>query len=233
MSQTVYLVRLRAVFRLCEIYDVRVDRIPPEAIFASRTAAEHYTQTQLPLSHNPFARTNESFFVDEGRINFDPYTSEEATSRHYDPSVFLERLAQAGIEPPDDWDYEPKSWALWWEVATLEMSPEQKAKLRQDLELPDWSENLFERALVSLYDDIALSYMVPLDMLEECATRWGLTPPYIVAPHSLHSERATSLVHWWDQNAPKMTDEQKADLWRLLDPQPWEIVEVELEGSIG
>jgi hypothetical protein len=28
-----------------------------------------------------------------------------------------------------------------------------------------------------------------------------------------------------------MTDEQKAALWRLLDPQPWEIVEVELEGA--
>ncbi|MCX6369443.1 MAG: hypothetical protein NTX57_22460 [Armatimonadetes bacterium] len=26
-----------------------------------------------------------------------------------------------------------------------------------------------------------------------------------------------------------LSDEQKAALWRLLDPQPWEIVEVELE----
>jgi hypothetical protein len=34
---------------------------------------------------------------------------------------------------------------------------------------------------------------------------------------------------WWDETAPHMTDAQKAALWRLLDPQPWEIVEVELE----
>lgn len=234
MSQTLYLVRLREVFRLREIYDVRVDRIPPEAIFATRQAADSYTKTHLPLANNPFARTNETLFVkpEEGMIYVDMLGGDDATSRCYDYFTFIERLVQEGIDPPDDWDFEPKTWGQWWDVVNRGKDSKQKSEIRQRLQLPDWGENPFTRARVTIAEDVCLTYTVPLVELNNLIHSWGIIPPEIAqSTGSWHDLWAAedSLVNWWDENAPRMTDDQKAALWRLLDPQPWEIVEVELE----
>jgi hypothetical protein len=140
----------------------------------------------------------------------------------------MERLIQVGIEQPE-WNDEPKSWAFWWDVITLEKTDCERQELRTLLELPDWSENPFTLTSIHLDSEtIHLSYTVPFEVLNEVLTRLELPLP--IFPES-HGAGPWSLVHWWDKNAPRMTDEQKAALWRLLDPQPWEIVEVELEGA--
>lgn len=59
-------------------------------------------------------------------------------------------------------------------------------------------------------------------------TQLGL--PFPVLPHSDdEDEIQENLRRWWDTTP--LTEEQKAALWRLLDPEPYEIVEVELEAG--
>ena len=73
-----------------------------------------------------------------------------------------------------------------------------------------------------------LYYAVPLKMIGNMLSDWGLTSPEMVSD-ARFSENEDRWVSWWDENAPRMTDGQKTALWRLLDPQPYEIVEVPLE----
>jgi hypothetical protein len=70
-------------------------------------------------------------------------------------------------------------------------------------------------------DDIEVS----LKELENYIRLIGLTPPLA------HDESDWSVVYsrWWDEQADTMTPEQKVTLWRFLIPQPYEILEVELE----
>jgi hypothetical protein len=233
MSQALYLVRLRSVFRVREIYDVRVDRLPAEALFATRQTAEEYVATHQPITYNPFARTDETMSVDleRGMICVDFYDQDKSTSRVLDCFLFTERLAQAGIELPDEWDQEPRTWGLWWDVITLNMKAQECDELRRQLELPTWSDNPFTRTFIYLDQGaIHLSYAIPLAALNDLVTGYGLTLPELSERTGSDFRAAEiSLVSWWDETAPRMTDEQKAALWRLLDPQPWEIVEVELE----
>jgi len=147
MSQVLYVVRLREVFRLREIYDVRVDRLPPQALFSSLKLAENFISTKIPIEHNPFRRNSEWCINEE----------------------------EGWIYLIGSWDYH--------------------------LHLP------YEIHLSSLIM-LVTECQLPLPDVPSGAKNWEF---------------------WWDENAPTMTDDQKAALWRLLDPQPWEIVEVELE----
>jgi hypothetical protein len=54
----------------------------------------------------------------------------------------------------------------------------------------------------------------------------GLASPRM----SSEKDEANQILHdWWDETVPHMTDEQKHALWSWCDPEPYEIVEVELE----
>jgi hypothetical protein len=236
MSQTLYLVRLRSVFRVREIYDVRVDRLPAEALFSTREAAEGYIKTYLPLAHNPFARTSGSLSVsvDGNFLTTYEENAENSPAVYYcDWNRFRERLQRAGIESPEECMLNP---ALWWDDVRARETPEQVAHLRELLEIPDWGDNPFEVADVYPYERLEFSYFVPMIRLMILIRQLGLETPKIAEPlpeswQSLWGAESR-LVSWWDETAPRMTDEQKAALWRLLDPQPWEIVEVEFEGKL-
>jgi hypothetical protein len=115
-------------------------------------------------------------------------------------------------------------------------STRQQAENYCAAELPLW-QNPFDSAAINLdtEDDLVIFLRVfTWEALDAELVALGLTPP--VRPHTTirfqtddEQEIKQALIDWWDETAPRMTDTQKAALWRLLDPQPWEIVEVELE----
>jgi hypothetical protein len=232
MSQTLYLVRLRSVFRVREIYDVRVDRLPAEALFATREAAESYIATHLPLAHNPFARMEHTLSVEsQGQfIVTSEYEGETPVTQFYEWLPLLGHIQEAGVELPDECGWNPDVWPLWWDIVTSEMSCEEKDNFRVRLGLPNWAENPFAVADFDIgLQTLGLFYKIALADLRALIQNWDTPLPNLPPPFTLS---VNDLVWWWEHNAPHMTDEQKAALWRLLDPQPWEIVEVELEGKL-
>jgi hypothetical protein len=224
VSQALFLVRLRSVFRVREIYSVRVDRLPAEALFSSRTNAEHYIATQPQIAHNPFARTLASIHVVPPSIYLDGGYEHAATYRSYDWNWLMDRIQHSGVELPDECGWNPEIWPLWWDVVTIDQSDAEKAAFREHLELPNWGENPFRMADILAGDRLELFYMVPLEMLVQQVTDLGLDLPK-------DPNNTTELIweHWWNQNAARMTDKQKITLWQLLDPEPCEIIEVEFE----
>ncbi|MBB6048910.1 hypothetical protein [Armatimonas rosea] len=216
MSQTLYLVRLRSVFRVREIYDVRVDRILPQALFASQDAAEHFVQTNIPIEHNPFLRDGLwSVNVGTDWIDFMEILWER------DLTWFLEKLQEIQLPSPEVYQWD---WTLWWCEVTKNLKEQDKSRLCAWLELPPWGESLFapESYYISMDGYVRLWYGIPLSKLIEYLTSHGLSLPDMLSG-------TKNWEFWWDETGPRMTDEQKAALWRLLAPQPWEIVEVELE----
>ena len=56
----------------------------------------------------------------------------------------------------------------------------------------------------------------------------GITPPDVLAEAiRTHGKPMQIWMDWWDANKDRMTDAQKAEIWRTLAKDPWEIVEVE------
>jgi hypothetical protein len=219
---SIFLVRLRRERRYIEhIYQYvgkrRVERHPESHVFSTKTAAEQFALTALP-SVNPFRL---DYGLEDGEIGF-------RVSSYPELQLNIPKLTAAieaeGLAVPEWWKED--AWIGWWEQIRQEHTSQELVSLQIRLGLPNWSGNPFHGAWIGSWPDtIHLDYHVPYQTLYELAKAKAL--PEMPSP-----EVGVSVWElWWDETAPRMTDAQKAALWRLLDPQPWEIVEVELESE--
>jgi hypothetical protein len=218
---TIFLARLRRERRyVSHIYDKEpsrrfVERHPEARIFASHPSAERYVAQATPTT-NPFCLAEGCFEEDSLLFSYSNGALPMAT--------LIATIDAAGLAPPLWWD--EATWEPWWDQVRHERGDIGLDALRAQLGLPNWGENPFRQAQLSYSADMLyLYYPLPYRTLQALTEEATLTP--LPAPQS----RRVLWEIWWDENAPRMTDEQKAVLWRLLDPEPWEIVEVELEGA--
>lgn len=226
MSQTLFLVRLRSAYR--RVYDYESQCIvgagsQPRATFSNRLAAEHYCQNHSPIEVNPFCRND--FFChshedgSEGMV-FENYSG---VRHRMDWQVFFARLRDQGWSRPEEY-WEKASWIPWWDALCAGGSAEERETNRVLLGLPNWGENPFAHMDWCADSDWSVwesTYYIDSKEIGAFLDRCGISQP--------KADSESEWEVWWDENAPRMTDEQKAALWHLLDPQPWEIVEVELE----
>ena len=73
-------------------------------------------------------------------------------------------------------------------------------------------------------------HKVVLSVEKLCASiiALGVRPPSF-PPIQKRSFFDTVLRDWWEKQAPGLTNEQKAAIWRLIDPYPFEIIEIPFE----
>lgn len=230
MSQALFLVRLRAAYR--RVCDYSCQRVvgagaQPRATFTNRIAAERYCQSQSPTDVNPFRR-NDFFCHSQEEPREGVVFANYSGARHrMNAQTFFGVLESQGWPPPEEhWEWEDGCWVPWWEALHKDGSAEERESNRVLLGLPDWGANPF--AHMDRCGDVPWpiwesTYRIDSDEVREFLSRYEISQPKI--------DSESGWENWWDETAPTMTDEQKAALWRLLDPQPWEIVEVELEGS--
>lgn len=215
----IFLVRLRRERRyISHIYDKEpsrrfVERHPEAHVFASHPSAERYVAHATP-SGNPFC-------LEEGCFEEDSLLFSYSNGALY-LATLVAAIDAAGLAPSDWWD--EAAWEPWWDQLSHERDGVALGALRAQLGLPNWEENPFRQAQLSYSADMLyLCYPLPYQTLQTLIEKAALTP--LPTPQS----RQVLWEIWWEHNVTQMTDEQKAALWRLLDPQPWEIVEVELE----
>ena len=232
VRQNLFLARLRTDYRLVCDYDsmcVISSGAQQRTAFTTRGDAERFCQNHSPIEVNPFRR-NDYFLStreDDGeRIIFSNYSG----ARHnMNWQTFFGVLEAQQWSPPEE-DWEPANWVSWWDVLCARWSAEERENNRVLLGLPNWGKNPFTHmdwcgdAIWPIWES---TYYLDSTELVNFLDHCGISPPTSGTKWERDSEK--QWVHWWDKTAPTMTDEQKTALWRLLDPQPWEIVEVELE----
>jgi len=83
-----------------------------------------------------------------------------------------------------------------------------------------------EAKIVQVHDELSAMGLEPPDEGESDALSvMGLEPPV-----EAESGKVRDWPSWWDQHAPRMTDQQRAKVWQALDRlRFYEIVETELE----
>ncbi len=221
MSRSLFLVRLREGLRVRFDYDVRVERTKPHTIFPTRTQAEQFVHFHVPTDCNPFARDIEALYIDVGSQKIVINEDDDLLKWRCNWLDLVDAIQDAGAERPEIvW---PEGWEPWWDTLT----PEQQAKLRLSLKLPQWSENPFTMAEIYIERDFEMDYAVPLGLLDKLVAEWGCTLPVFREEEALE-KNIELLVHWWEENTPQMAEAQKTAIWRLMDLQPFEIVEVPL-----
>lgn len=221
MSRSLFMVRLREGLRVRFDYDVRVERTKPHAIFSTRTQAEQFVHSHMPTDCNPFARDIEALYIDVGSQKIVINEDDDLLKWRCNWLDIVDVIQDAGANLPEvRW---PEGWEPWWDTLT----PEQQAKLRLSLDLPNWSENPFTMAEIYIERDFEMDYAVPLGLLDKLITEWGCTLPAFREEEALE-KNIELLVRWWEENTPQMAEEQKTAIWRLMDLQPFEIVEVPL-----
>lgn len=232
MSRLLYAVRVRPSFRFWEPYDdhrIVVRRFPEvSGLFASYAKAVVFTQETLPIDGNPFAVSwwwvaNQVLSLRLSHPEWrDSVTSSYRSS--WELNALCERLIAIALIPlaESEWDT-PLAWQTWWEQATQGWTLEQSEALRRYLELPPWRPNPFQTEVVHFewgtlhFED---QHEVLVDEFLALVAQLGAPIPEFSTEQGLY--------HWWEESAAKLPADSREQLWRLLCPYPWEIVEVPL-----
>jgi hypothetical protein len=243
MNRILYTVRLRVGHRL---YTTPY-QLPPEAvqrpakdyeaIFTTKTEAESYVRTHYPIYLNPFANTKELSLKNgwlSRRYLAPDWVSEENYLVHDGRGLSVTdlcmRIAAEGYEPPEMAEYcSLKDWREWWEEATCHLPLSKKQALKQQVGLVTSATNPFDTLHIHLargqddevWIDFDGSHTIPFERLIELADSFGLPGPEVFMGVSLYT--------WWESIQAKTTDVQKAVIGKLVDPYPYEIIEVGLE----
>lgn len=230
MSRTLYAVRVRPSFRFWEKNN-QVFRHHPEVagLFATPTQAHRFAESHLPIEGNPFAV--DWWNCSGGEVLqlslYDPEYrgwSGHSERTHFTREDLFEKLIAIALIPPDEAEWEvPLTWQHWWERTTHHWEIEQREALRRYLELPPWRPNPFEAELISFEygGELHLTdqHEVLLEELAALAKTLGAPLPESVPGMDW-------LLNWWFDKASVLPASAREQLWRLLCPYPWEIVEV-------
>lgn len=240
-NSTLYLVRLRTPHRLqASPHTAKIIRHSKdfEAVFATRAQANEFAATSTPICPNPFGDYEIS--TSEGII-FRSYAFSDQLHlpwalryrkriRGYDLAA---SIRSANLEPPLFASCcDLSEWQEWWDDITWGMATEEIDQLKHQLGISVLCTNPFRWAEVSRisnddYDTYIVfkdHHAVFLEELQNLARSFGIPSPEV--PEFYRAPRA--LVLWWEEYAPQITDIQRAQIWRLVAPYPYEILEVEL-----
>ena len=252
MSRSLFIVRVRACHRLYESSwslrsasekskMIRVEN-EFEKVFTSIRLAEDYIDSNYPVDINPFGHNYEvsvfggifqRFYCSpEWRSNFPPFRDwVQGTA-----SELCEKIRQAGFEPPEKPDYcSQKVWKDWWESSTRSLSLLGKESLKTKIGIRTTHTNPFDCLSVffvegqdnAVWLEFSDVHELLMEELVEIVESFGLS----IRSALEEKDIVLGLFVWWEEHKMNMTTLQRAQVWKLVDPFPYEIVEVPLEGT--
>jgi hypothetical protein len=230
VNKTLFIVRLRKTHRLFQ--DYRTNHIirptrAAETVFSSRDHAEAFAQEQTPVDVNPFGSVNELSF-DNG-IFTRQYL--ENNGNGIWASEYNEEIRKTNLPVPTMAEtYTTTNWIQWWDSATQDMTIAEKQKLKSRLTIAAVYSNPFDWTIIkndlnrgdSWIEDVKLHEFTQSELEKQLAP---LPIPYL---ETSHNELDHARNKWWELHKNQLSDSQKAGIWKLVDPYPYEIVEVEL-----
>lgn len=209
-----------------------------EALFATCAEAEDYADTHVPIEANPFGN-NYELTLRQGhllrRYRSPHWITEGNYIQHDGSGLSISELCQTikeeGYSPPEIAAYCSRSdWKKWWEKTMQHLTVAEKQLLQQQLGLFTSSTNPFHSPYIQITEgqnnevwiDLVGIHVIPLERFTE------LIAPYELRPEDRWGNLSPSLYSWWEANRSQMTDAKKEQIWDLVDPFPYEIIEVEL-----
>lgn len=242
MSRLLFTVRLRTSHRLYPTHwsEPQFIHRPTknyEALFVTRSEAEDYADTHVPVDVNPFGNNHEltlrnGQFLRRYRnpdwITDSNYAMHDGTGLSVCDLCWA--IKRAGYSPPGMAHYCSRiDWLEWWEQTTQHLALREKQRLQQQLGIFTASANPFNSPYIQMtpdQDDVWIDltgiHIIPLERLSE------LIAPYELRQHDRWGSLDPGLYSWWEANRSQMTDAKKEQIWDLVDPYPYEIIEVEL-----
>lgn len=237
-SKSLFQVRLRKAHRIYRSWECpRVDRPAREmeAVFTTFSEAQHFIAQNVPVYTNPFGK-NYELGINDGVLSRSyilPEWQNIPQPLRIHGCDLASSIRAANLEPPFSASCcDLAEWEDWWSDTTWGMAQYEIEQLKHRLGISVLCQNPFRWAYVfqvseHSYDtciEFSNYHMVPLTELQNLVQSFSLTITEISKSHQ--SNRILFL--WWETNASKLTDSQKAEIWKPVDPYPYEILEVEL-----